>query len=78
MAHAAKGYVRPSRRPKKLKRRNCLRCDREFWSEGPHHRLCQICRQVIAASPSPEEEYSVFSLHERGGSEPTHTGRPWL
>jgi hypothetical protein len=78
MAHAAKGYVKPSRGLKKLKRRNCLRCDREFWSEGPHHRLCQMCRQIIAASPSPEEEYGIFSLHERGGSEPAHMARSWL
>jgi hypothetical protein len=78
MAHAARSYVKPSRRTKKLKRRNCLRCDREFWSEGPHHRLCQTCRQVIAASPSPVEEYSILSPHERGVPEPKHTGRPWL
>jgi hypothetical protein len=78
MAHAAGGYTKPARRPNKLKQRNCLRCDREFRSEGPHHRLCRTCRQTIAALPSPEEEYSVFSLHERGVPEPTHTGRPWL
>jgi hypothetical protein len=78
MAHAANSYIKPSRRAKKLKRRNCLRCDREFCSEGPHHRLCQTCRQIIAASPSPVEEYSVVSLHERGVPKPTHTGRAWL
>ncbi len=78
MAHAARSYVKPSRRSKKLKRRNCLRCDREFWSEGPHHRLCQTCRQVIAASPSPAEEYSIISPHERGVPEPKQTGRSWL
>jgi hypothetical protein len=78
MAHAARGYIKPARRPKKPKRRDCLRCDREFWSEGPHHRLCHMCRQVIAASPSPEEEYSVFSLPESGVPGPTYTARPWL
>jgi hypothetical protein len=78
MPHAAKSYVKPSRRIKKTKRRNCLRCNREFWSEGPHHRLCQTCRQVIAASPSPVEEYSVGPHHERGVSESKQTGRPWL
>ena len=68
MARAAGTYLKPHRRSKKLKRRDCLRCDREFWSEGPHHRLCQICRQVIAASSSPVEEYSVLTNHEPGGS----------
>jgi 5-methylcytosine-specific restriction endonuclease McrA len=77
MAHAAKSYVKPSRRSKKLKRRNCLRCDREFFSEGPHHRLCQICRQVIAASPSPVEEYSVVPLHDRGMPESKPIARSW-
>jgi hypothetical protein len=78
MAHAAKVYTKPSRRPRKLKIRNCLRCDHEFWSEGPHHRLCQTCRQVIAVSPSPAEEYSIVFFHERGMPEPRHTGRLWL
>jgi hypothetical protein len=78
MAPAARAYIKPSRRTKKLKRRNCLRCDREFWSEGPHHRLCQTCRQLIAASPSPMEEYTIVSPHERGVPEPKHIGRPWL
>jgi hypothetical protein len=78
MAPAAKASIKPSRRTKKPKRRNCLRCDREFWSEGPHHRLCQTCRQVIAASPSPVEEYNIVFPHGRGVSEPKHTDRPWL
>jgi hypothetical protein len=75
MAHAARRYAKSSRGTKKVKRRNCLRCDREFLSEGPHHRLCQTCRQVIAASASPVEEYSVVPFHDRGGgrvkAEPT-------
>jgi 5-methylcytosine-specific restriction endonuclease McrA len=71
MARAAKSHSTPYRKtPKKLKRRDCLRCDREFWSEGPHHRLCQTCRQTIAASPSPEQEYSVVSVYERGWPAP--------
>jgi hypothetical protein len=78
MAHAAKSYVKPSCRSKKMKRRNCLRCDCEFWSEGSHHRLRQTCRQVIAASPSPVEEYSVVSLHEGGVTNSKLSGRPWL
>jgi hypothetical protein len=78
MAHAAGSYTKPSRRRKKLKRRACLRCDREFWSEGPHHRLCQTCRQVIAASPSPVEEYSILSSHDHGVLEPTPGARLWV
>jgi uncharacterized protein with PIN domain len=78
MAYAARNSVNPSRSTKKVKRRNCLRCDREFWSEGPHHRLCQTCRQVITASSSPVEEYSIVPHHERGMSEPRSTVRPWL
>ena len=78
MAHAPKSHVKPSRRAKKVKQRNCLRCDREFSSEGPHHRLCHACRQVIAASPSPAEEYSVVSLHARGVPKSMPSGRPWL
>jgi hypothetical protein len=67
MACVAKSYSKPSRRtPKQLKRRDCLRCDREFRSEGPHHRLCQACRQAIASSPSPVEEYSLVALYEQG------------
>jgi hypothetical protein len=77
MARVARNYRKPSRRTKKVKRRACLRCDREFWSEGPHHRLCQTCRQVIAASPSPAEEYSIVSHHEPGTPDPLHAGRPW-
>ena len=42
-----------------LARRACLRCDRLFQSEGPHHRLCQTCREYLAESPTPEEEYSL-------------------
>jgi hypothetical protein len=77
MARIARKHMELSRRTKKLKRRDCLRCDREFWSEGPHHRLCQTCRQVIAASPSPTEEYSVVSHHEPGIPDPLHAGRLW-
>jgi hypothetical protein len=78
MGYATRNYMKPSRRARKLKRRDCLRCDREFRSEGPHHRLYQGCRQVIAAAPSPVEEYRIVSFHERGVPEATHAGRSWL
>ena len=66
MASATRAYIKPPRRGNKPTQRNCLRCNREFWSEGSHHRLCQTCRQVIAASPSPVEEYSIVSPYGRG------------
>jgi hypothetical protein len=75
MARVAGTYMKPSRRSKKLKRRDCLRCDREFWSEGPHHRLCQICRQVIATSSSPVEEYRILTNHESGSPDLWQIGR---
>jgi len=46
----------------KPKRRACLRCDQPFLSEGPHHRLCERCRQALAAMPTPEEVYSLGHL----------------
>ncbi len=32
------------------KRRPCMRCDRSFMSEGPHHRLCTDCRAFLKGS----------------------------
>lgn len=31
--------------PQSLKERSCLKCGAPFLSHGPHHRLCQNCRQ---------------------------------
>jgi uncharacterized protein with PIN domain len=42
------------------KRRACLRCNRTFWSEGPHHRLCRTCRATLATMPTPAEEYRLW------------------
>src|SRR5262249_49139417 len=67
MAHVAKSYSKPHRRtPKRLKRRDCLRCDRKVLSEGPDHPLCPGCRQSIASCTSSVEEYSLVVLYERG------------
>ena len=33
------GFTKKHRR-----RRKCLRCGREFISEGPHNRICRRCR----------------------------------
>ena len=43
----------------RLKRKACLRCDREFLSEGPHNRLCQACREFLAESSTAFEEYFI-------------------
>src|SRR5919109_3004400 len=55
MARAVRAHSKPSRRGMKPKRRECLRCERMFLSEGPHNRLCQSCREFLAASPTPAE-----------------------
>jgi hypothetical protein len=36
------------RRRKKKTRRTCLRCDREFLSEGIYNRICPNCRESNA------------------------------
>ena len=33
---------------KKKSKRICLRCDREFMSEGPFNRVCPGCREINA------------------------------
>jgi len=35
----------PKRRKKKKTRRACLRCDREFMSEGIFNRICPNCKK---------------------------------
>src|SRR5215510_11922774 len=62
MARAVRAHSKPSRRGMKPKRRECLRCERMFLSEGPHNRLCQSCREFLAASPTPAEEYPLGYL----------------
>jgi hypothetical protein len=42
-----------------LTQRDCLRCDREFLSEGPYNRLCKPCLEYLSTSPTPAEEYSI-------------------
>jgi hypothetical protein len=39
--------------------RACLRCDRTFASEGPHHRLCGACRELLEANPPGPEVQRV-------------------
>lgn len=43
------------RRSKRKHKRVCLRCDREFLSDGKFNRICGSCREInanIMASPS--------------------------
>jgi hypothetical protein len=41
------------------KERSCLRCDRMFKSEGPHHRLCSPCREYLGEYSPEECEYRL-------------------
>jgi|GEM_PF-2799566 len=41
-------------RKKKKEKRTCLRCDKEFLSEGIHNRICHNCRDSNANVHSPE------------------------
>jgi hypothetical protein len=40
------GPTMPSDKPP-LRQRPCLRCEKPFASEGPHHRLCNACRTFL-------------------------------
>jgi hypothetical protein len=62
MPRVMRAHVKPVRNRTRMKRRLCLRCDREFLSEGPHNRLCQSCREFLAAAPTPTEECSLGYL----------------
>jgi hypothetical protein len=56
MPRNLRSHVKPARSRTRMRRRLCLRCDREFLSEGPHNRLCQSCREYLAGAPTPIEE----------------------
>ena len=62
MPSIMRARVKAVRSRSKMKRRFCLRCDREFLSEGPHNRLCQSCRGFLTAAPTPMEEYPLGYL----------------
>ena len=62
MARVMRARVKHVRNRVRVKRRLCLRCDREFPSEGPHNRLCQTCREFLAVAPTPTEEYPLGYL----------------
>jgi hypothetical protein len=47
-------------------RRACLRCDREFWSEGAHNRLCPACHESLKYQASEEPLYALNTAAARG------------
>ena len=62
MARIVRGHSRRTRIAVKLEKRTCLRCEQVFLSEGPHNRLCEACRELLATSPTPPPEYSLGRL----------------
>jgi hypothetical protein len=62
MARDLRRRSKRSRKTAPSPQRACLRCDRRFVSEGPHHRLCQACREFLAVAPTPVEEYPLRFL----------------
>jgi hypothetical protein len=66
MTHRSRRAASARRRTAGAMKRLCLRCDRRFWSEGPHNRLCDPCRSALATTPSPEEEYRLGAGHLQG------------
>jgi 5-methylcytosine-specific restriction endonuclease McrBC regulatory subunit McrC len=59
MARRARIIPKSSTKKLDLTRRDCLRCDREFLSEGPYNRLCKSCLEYLGTSPTPVEEYTI-------------------
>jgi hypothetical protein len=62
MARAFRGRSTRARPTIRSQPRVCLRGERTFVSEGPHNRLCQACREFLAAAPTPVEEYPLGLL----------------
>jgi hypothetical protein len=61
MAKTVQRHGERSRKRVEAKRRSCLRCDKVFLSVGVQNRLCESCRQFLAAAPSPVEEHPLRS-----------------
>ena len=62
MAQKARTTLKLSSKDRKLTPRDCLRCERAFYSEGSFNRLCKACLEYLNASPTPMEEYSIGYL----------------
>lgn len=58
--------ARAPRTKKKTRKRECLRCDREFMSEGFYNRICPNCQVCNAAVHLPPEHTLV--LHRSGST----------
>ena len=59
MGHRARIMSKSPAKKDNLTQRDCLRCDREFLSEGPYNRLCKACLEYLSTSPTPAEEYTI-------------------
>ena len=53
-----------------VKRRTCLRCGKEFWSQSAANRICRRCTRINAHLP-----YSERQLQKQRG-EKRHNGEP--
>jgi predicted RNA-binding Zn-ribbon protein involved in translation (DUF1610 family) len=54
------------RRKKRKTKRTCLRCDRQFLSEGIYNRICPNCRESnanIALYQHESAEYPQGDIH---------------
>jgi hypothetical protein len=56
-----------AKRKRKQSKRVCLRCDREFLSDGIYNRICPNCREANAncAYPDPASDSSSNNSHHR-------------
>ncbi len=49
---------------KRKTKRICLRCDREFWSEGNFNRICPSCREINANIMVQSLDFSIESYRD--------------
>ena len=58
-------------RREQRKKRQCLRCDKWFWSQGPYHRYCGACRRWF------NRQTYIVPSGERGAKR-WRRGEDWL
>jgi hypothetical protein len=51
-------------------RRDCLRCERAFDSEGAHHRMCTDCRAFLDHTPTEVPRGRLRGFRERPSALP--------
>ncbi|OGY42071.1 MAG: hypothetical protein A2Y82_02280 [Candidatus Buchananbacteria bacterium RBG_13_36_9] len=56
-------YKKPGKRKKKKIKRVCLRCQKEFMSEGVFNKICPNCR-TLNENVSPLALPENFPLHQ--------------